>query len=404
MSSNGSPDTPESRPYIGGQAVIEGVMMRSPRSFSIVVRRRWGALSVRERGMPDAKKGFLSLPFVRGVATLVDALRLGSQSLRYSAEKYEADLEAEERSNEEALKNGEAPVSKVDVKKAGPLSTLTAWLVALATLDSEPSPTPSEPSAPKQSGSFTWVAVILALGVFVALPQAATAGVSRLFNLGLDIRSPGFQILTGTFKLIIVLGYMLAIRRIPEIRRVFQYHGAEHKAIATYEAREDLTVLNAQAKSRLHPRCGTTFLVMVVFVSILVFTAISPFLPKLPIGVFLENVLFFFVKLPFLPVIAAITYEIQRLSARYCLTGPLRVTLYPGFAVQGVTTIEPNDDQVEVALASLRATLWREQAPVGANVPEEIDTTFGSFSELISARERKANATDAEPQERDATA
>ncbi len=155
---------------------------------------------------------------------------------------------------------------------------------------------------------------------------------------------------------------MLVIRRIAEIRRVFMYHGAEHKAIATYEAKEDLTVEAARGKPRLHPRCGTTFLVMVVFVSILVFSAIGPMLPKLPIGGIGEHALFFLLKLPFLPVIAAITYEIQRLTARYCLRGPLRLTLYPGFAVQGITTIEPDDAQLEVALASLRSTLWREQA------------------------------------------
>ena len=147
------------------------------------------------------------------------------------------------------------------------------------------------------------------------------------------------------------------IRRVPEIRRVFQYHCAEHKTITTYEANEPLTVENARAKTTLHPRCGTTFLVMVALVSILVFTAVGGFLPKIQTGnVALDNVVFFLEKLPFLPLIAAVTFEIQRIFARWCTTGPLRVLLWPGFLCQKITTIEPNDEQLEVALASLRVT------------------------------------------------
>jgi uncharacterized protein YqhQ len=395
MSSNGSPTSSDARPYIGGQAVIEGVMMRSPRSFSIVVRRRWGALSVRERAMPNARTGPWSWPLLRGVATLVEAIRLGSQSLRYSAERFEADLEAEEQGTL-------PPAGSTRPGSGGPgvLGMLTAWIVGLATADIDSSQAP-EPSG--RRGSFTWVALVAAMLLFVALPQAATEGVNKLLHLGLDVRTPLFQVITGAFKLSIVLGYMLAIRRIPEIRRVFQYHGAEHKAIATYEAGEDLTVANARAKSRLHPRCGTTFLVMVVFVSILVFSAIGPLLPRMEVGKVAENVIFFLMKLPFLPVIAAITYEIQRLTARYCLTGPLRATLYPGFAVQGITTIEPDDSQLEIALASLRATLWREQAPAGQE-PPEVDTTFGSFDELMHARQRTQDRPFAPVRESDATA
>ena len=152
----------------------------------------------------------------------------------------------------------------------------------------------------------------------------------------------------------------LLIRRVPEIRRVFQYHGAEHKTISTYEAGEALVVENARTKTTLHPRCGTTFLVMVALVSIVVFTAVGAALAEASVGGVVENVIFLVLKLPFLPVIAAVTFEIQRVFARYCTTGPLRALLWPGFLVQKITTIEPDDDQLEVALASLRATLWRE--------------------------------------------
>ena len=144
----------------------------------------------------------------------------------------------------------------------------------------------------------------------IALPQGAAAGMNRLLHLGLDVQAPAFQAITGAFKLTIVVGYLLAIRRVPDIRRVFQYHGAEHKTISTYEAGEALTVANARAKTTLHPRCGTTFLVMVALVSILIFTGIGAFLPRIHTGSALaDNVVFFLEKLPFLPAIAGLTFE-----------------------------------------------------------------------------------------------
>ena len=350
-------------------------MMRSPRSFSVVVRRRNQELTVQERVMPDARTGVLSWPLIRGVVTLVEAIRLGSRALRFSADLYEKDLDEEEKSG-----GGDGSSKKTKgTSAASILSMVTGGLVGIATSDLEPGKADSGGSAGSRLG--TWLALGFAIFLFVAVPQAAAAGASSLLHIDDDPRSPAFQALTGLFKLVIVLGYMLVIRRIPEIRRVFQYHGAEHKAIATYEANEPLEVARARSKSRLHPRCGTTFLVMVVFVSILVFSAIGPMLPQIGLGRFAENVLFFLMKLPFLPVIAAITYEIQRLTARFCLTGPLRLTLYPGFAVQGITTIEPDDAQLEVALASLRATLWREEAAEPAT--EEQISQFRSFSHLM---------------------
>jgi uncharacterized protein YqhQ len=162
---------------------------------------------------------------------------------------------------------------------------------------------------------------------------------------------------------------------------MFQYHGAEHKTISTWEAQEELIVANARAKTTLHARCGTTFLVMVAIVSIVVFSAVGAFLPHFAGNRVLESIGFFFIKLPFLPLIAAVTYEIQRVFARYCTTGPLRALLWPGFLVQKITTAEPDDDQLEVALASLRATLWREEA-LAAPVPE--DRTFPGYSELLA--------------------
>jgi uncharacterized protein YqhQ len=357
------------RPYIGGQALLEGVMMRSPHAFSAVVRRRDGSLVVRERPMVDLRKGARAWPIVRGMMALVEALKLGSQALRFSAEIYERDLEESEQ--EDAAK------AKA-VTGRSLLSALALPIVHLMTAEPElPSHKPAE--EPKGKGWMGVVSVAFAIGLFVALPQAFAAGASSLFKLNLDVRSPLFQLLTASAKLTILVGYMLLIRRLPEIYRVFQYHGAEHKSIYTYESGAELTVENARSRTTLHPRCGTTFIVMVALVSIAVFSGLGPFLPQLGLGKLADNLLFFVLKLPFLPLIAAITFELQRVLAKYCSTGPLSVLLWPGFLVQKITTIEPDDQQLEVALSALLVTLRVEK---GEAAVREADASFPSYAAL----------------------
>jgi uncharacterized protein YqhQ len=349
------------RPYIGGQAVLEGVMMRAPRSFAIVVRRSDGSLHVRERGVPEHAAGPARWPLVRGIATLVESLRLGSEALRFSVDQLESDLAA-------------GPAVGLGVLGAFGLS-----LFSMAAGDGVSDPAPAN----KRPGGGT-VMLLVAIAFLVALPQGAAAAINHLLHLGLEVQSAGFQAITGALKLAIVIGYLLAIRRVPEIRRVFQYHGAEHKTISTYEAGEALTVENARAKTTLHPRCGTTFLVMVALVSVLVFTLVGAALPRIQTGhAVLDNVVFFFEKLPFLPVLVAVTFELQRVFARYFTRGPLRAILWPGFLVQKITTAEPDDAQLEVALASLRATLFRQADAAAAG--ESGDVRFGSYGELLAA-------------------
>jgi uncharacterized protein YqhQ len=354
------------RPYIGGQAVLEGVMMRAPRSFAVVVRRKDGSLSVRERAMAEGPGGVKRWPLVRGVMSLVESLRLGGEALRFSVDQMERDL----------------------------ASAVTATLTALGlTLVSLTTSADGEPTSSGGGGrrAGTWLMALIAIVFFVALPQGLAAGVNRWLGLGLELQSPGFQAVTGCFKLTVVVTYLLAIRRVPDIRRVFQYHGAEHKTISTYEAGEALTVDNARAKTTLHPRCGTTFLVMVALVSILVFTAIGAALPRIHTGsALLDNVIFFFEKLPFLPPIAAVTFEIQRFFARYCTRGPLRALLWPGFLVQKITTAEPDDDQLEVALASLRVTLFRQAE--GEEAVSDGDVSFPTYAALLAAPRLRAAA------------
>lgn len=364
------------RPYIGGQALIEGVMMRSPHCFSAVVRRKNGALVVREMPMADLRRGKLAWPLVRGVAALVEAVKLGSAALRFSAEQYEHDLDDEAAANEKSGPRSRGPSI---------LSLLSLPIIALLTsapedLGQGPEASPSDGEPKKR-----WLGLLsagFAILIFVALPQAFAQGASSVLGLGLDVRDVRFQLLTAAAKLTILIGYMLLIRRLPEIYRVFQYHGAEHKSIHTYESAEPLTVGNARSKTTLHPRCGTTFIVMVALVSILVFSALGPLLPHFGGGKLANNLLFFAFKLPFLPFIAALTFELQRVLAKYCTTGPGQILLWPGFLVQKITTIEPDDQQLEVALSALLVTLGREQA--GAAPDSANERTFQDFQTLTT--------------------
>jgi uncharacterized protein YqhQ len=369
----------EQRPYIGGQAVIEGVMMRSPRSFSIVVRRKSGELVVRERPVSKSASvgGPWTWPFLRGVVSLVEAVKLGSEALRFSSEIYEKDHFGDSA----AVGAAGSAIRMV----GGALRALAHSVVLLAS--EQPGPngggSGSEAGSPGD-GARRFLSLLtmgFAIVLFVVLPQTAAELGNRLTGVTLDLRSPLFQLETGAFKLAIIVSYLLLIRRVPEIKRVFQYHGAEHKTISTYEAGEELLVANARKKTTLHPRCGTTFLIMVAFVSVVVFSTVAPLLPHFQVGRFAENVLLIALKLPFLPVIAAVTFEIQRIFARYCTTGFLRALLWPGFLVQKITTIEPDDDQLEVALASLKATLWREHAATAAPAAAT-DRTFVDFAAL----------------------
>lgn len=366
------------RPYIGGQAVLEGVMMRSPSSFAVAVRRADGSISIRERPVTGGVSKWAKIPLARGVATLVESLKLGSEALKFSAELYEKDMDAAE-------------------KASAALNTLTlpfkAFGLALANLvtraDTEPTGATTEEGRTPNTGA---ILTIVAVAFMIALPQLLAWGASSLFGWQLDLRSPKFQLLTGGFKLFVVLGYLLLIRRVAEIRRVFQYHGAEHKTITTYEAQEELVVENARKKTTLHARCGTTFLVLTVLVSIVVWTALGPLLPQIKGPKIVEQLAFIVMKVPFLPVLAAITFELQRFTARYCLTGPGRVLLVPGFLVQKITTIEPDDDQLEIALASMRATIWRENVGVDKALPgnEAEVLAFPSYASLVEAKDLRA--------------
>jgi uncharacterized protein YqhQ len=232
------------------------------------------------------------------------------------------------------------------------------------------------------------MSLALALGLFILLPQGMTSGLAKLIGANWNLQSPAFHAITGAFKLLVFTGYLALISRFEEVRRVFQYHGAEHKTIFAYEAGLPLSVPNVRMQSTLHPRCGTTFLVIVIAVSILLGATATPLLLPHASGAS-GWLLTFLLRVALLPFVAAISYELQRFSARYCTTGPLRVLLYPGFLFQKITTREPDDAQLEIAIAAMemarvRAASAADDARARAQDPDRVHV-FPSFEGLAEA-------------------
>lgn len=289
---------------VGGQAVIEGVMMRGAGKVATAVREPSGRITVDVRAVTSLAERYpiLKKPFLRGIVVLGESLTLGMKSLAYSAK-----MAGEE---EESLSDREL------------LGTMA-------------------------------VAFLMAVGLFVVIPTGAT----RL--LGEVTTSPvALNLFEGALRLLLFLGYLAMIARMKDIYRVFQYHGAEHKTIHAYEAGGPLTVENVQRFSRLHPRCGTSFLLIVMIVSIFVFAFLG--WPDLVTRI-LSRVLL-------LPVVAGISYEIIRLAGR-SKNQLLHAALWPGLCLQKLTTNPPADEMVEVAIASLAAVLSEEER-VRMGLPE----------------------------------
>ena len=332
---SGKPVPSARKPYIGGQAVLEGVMMRAPGGLSVAVRRADGTIALREgphRGLAGRMPLF-RLVGLRGVASLVESLKLGFGALKFSADQQ---MTEEERASD----TGSGAASM-------------------------------------------WLSTLFALALFIALPQGLAGGLGKLFGIHWGLTDASFHFVIGGFKLLIFLAYLLAIRRVPEIRRVFQYHGAEHKTIHAYEAELPLTVENVRIQSTLHPRCGTTFLVMVVVVSIVAGAIAAPLLLPNAAGV-LGQVSILALRVALLPLIAALSFELQRLSARFFTRGPLRIFLWPGFLFQKITTAEPDDAQMEIAITALKAAEWRDLQADSVSADDQ-PLVFPSFEGFVDA-------------------
>ena len=304
----------------GGQALIEGIMMRGPKKESVVVRRPDGGLEIQERELRFIRDRYpvLGWPLIRGVVNFGGSMYSGVKALMYSAEFFPEDGEAEE----------EEP-SKFEV-----------WLESR--LGSE-----------KATAFFTTLAVILGIGMSIALffllPTLLGTAV-RFFTPSMLVRNVAESLL----KIVIFVGYLALCSRMKEMKRVFSYHGAEHKTIFCYEAGLPLTVENVRKQPRHHPRCGTSFLFMVIAVSILVSTVVFAIWP-------VENaILRFLAHLAMLPLIVGISYEFNRWAGRH--DGPVtKLLTAPGLWLQNFTTFEPDDSMIEVGIRALELVLPEKQ-------------------------------------------
>jgi uncharacterized protein YqhQ len=296
---------------IGGQAVMEGVMMKSPTGVAMAVRRADGTIATSyDNWTTRAKKGtFLGLPIIRGVVTFIESLSTGMTTLTESAKLAGEDIDEEPTRFEKWLS-----------EKLG--KSVESVVVGIAVL----------------------LAVVLSVGLFFLLPL----GISSLIFGGLaDVAGVWKSLTEGLIRLIIFIGYIMLCASIKDVKRTFMYHGAEHKTIACYEAEEELTPDNAMKHSRFHPRCGTNYLFLVMAVSILFFAAI---------GWNASFALRLVMRIAFLPIVAGLSYEVLRFAAKYD-NAFTRIIRAPGMALQRITTKEPTEDMLEVAITAFNLAL-----------------------------------------------
>jgi uncharacterized protein YqhQ len=341
---------------VGGQAVLEGVMMRGPHSMVIAVRRADGSILVKDsEWVPLVQRlKFLKWPLLRGATMMVESLVNGMQALSFSADVAMQDEENAKRLEEaEAAGVVDLDAARTDSDDANAVgSAMTKGAIAL---------------------SLT-ISLLMGIGLFIYLPHGAAAAVFNLIGGApitqeAPVELPLFHLLVGAIKMSIFIAYIALIRRMSDIRRVFQYHGAEHKSIHVYEAGEELTVENARKWPTFHPRCGTSFLVFVILISIGVFAAafplIEPFLPA--VEGWKLNLMQASIKIPLMIPIAGLSYEFIKWAGRRKGSRFLGFMSIPGRLVQKLTTIEPDDDQLEVALTSLKRALEHEGTLLNPN-------------------------------------
>jgi uncharacterized protein YqhQ len=297
---------------MGGQAVLEGVMMRGVSTWAIAVRRPDGEIAVDVRDVPGWSDRYATVPLVRGVMSLAESLGLGYRALTWSA-------------------NQQVPEAEQISEKA------LGWAV---------------------------IPVAVAFSaVFVVIPAFAGKGLSHLFH-------GSFSVVEGVVRLALFVVYLLLVGCLKDIRRVFQYHGAEHKAIAAYENDVELTPEVAQQFTTAHVRCGTNFLLTVMVVAVFVYSAI----PRPNLWFVIGS------RIVLMPVIAGLSYEVIRFAAKNMHRRWVRVLVRPGLMLQRLTTRTPDLDQLEVAIASLRAVLTAEQtAEVAGRVGRLVPAVAPAF-------------------------
>jgi uncharacterized protein YqhQ len=299
------PGSGSQQSYMGGQAVMEGVMMRGPRTWAVAVRTPEGEIELAVHDAPRWSERWSKYPVLRGVMALAESLGLGFKALAWSADRQ---LPEEERISSKAM----------------------GWTMAFA--------------------------LIFFSAIFIVMPALGTSALGN----AVGVEGFSYHLLEGGIRLAIFLGYLALIGFVPDIKRVFQYHGAEHKSIAAYENGVELSPESAQRFTTEHVRCGTNFLLTVMVVTIFVYSFVGR--PALPLLIASRIIL--------IPVVAGLAYEVIRFAARHMDWSWVRVLMIPGLALQKLTTREPSLDQLEVAITSLRAVMTAEQlAEVEARAP-----------------------------------
>ena len=321
--------TEKFKTMIGGQALIEGIMMLGPDKSSVVVRKKDGLRIKTEPRKVSEGFSLKKLPLIRGVFNFCASMKMGVTALLYSADVYAED-------DEEAAQE---PQSKLD-----------AWLE-------------KHLSCEKAQSVMTTLAVVVGIAFSVALFFVLPSLIGSVINRFLTTNELVRNLLEGLVRIVIFLTYMFLVSRMKDMKRVFAYHGAEHKTIRCYEARLPLTVENVRKQTRLHPRCGTSFLFVVIIISILVFSVatqlLAPVTPEFHNRV-LEALFRVALRLLLLPIVVGISYEFNRLVGRHdnWLTRALSA---PGMWLQYLTTNEPDDSMIEVGIEALRQVLPEQE-------------------------------------------
>jgi uncharacterized protein YqhQ len=302
---------------VGGQAVIEGVMMRAAGSVATAVRRANGAIVVKQEPYKSVveKYKFLNVPVLRGAIGLIDMMYLGIKTLNYSAEIAMLDIQ-----------DKEIPVNGNGQKKTQSKLALAGTLL---------------------------FALALGVAIFFVLPIFLTTKVFHVEQSAFE-----FNLVAGLIRITILLGYLSAIALSKEIQRLFEFHGAEHKTVFAFELTDQLLPPVVQNRSRFHTRCGTSFLLIVMFVAILAFGVLDTITIALVGKITIVTRLL--THLPFIPVVGGISYEVIKFSSRHTTTWWGRLLIAPGLWLQRVTTREPDESQLEVAIVALRCALGLE--------------------------------------------
>jgi uncharacterized protein YqhQ len=311
---------------VGGQAIIEGVMMRSPNFYVMAVRRANKKIVVKkEKYVSLAKRyKFCALPLVRGVIALYESLKIGMRALLFSNDIMMEDIDAEE-----AKKKGKKLPKKKEEK-----STFKKILGGIFW------------------GLYLVFVFAFALFLFKFLPLLAAEGASRVSSV-IENNYLLFNFVDGLTKILVFVLYLLLISLLPDVRRVFAYHGAEHQAIWAYEHEKKLTVKNCQAENPEHPRCGTSFIFWVLFLSVIIYT----FMPEED-----SFALKLIERIAALPFIAGISFEVLRITGKFEHNWFMHWMAVPGLLIQKITTKKPDNDMQEVAIKALEAALKAEKS------------------------------------------